>query len=224
MRAVREHYDSRAAASRELRRLLSAGQRREFVRLALGISNPTGNYSSSRHGMGPLILAGSPLAEGGVFELAAAIDACPTTNHLPGLIYDHAIRNLKISVGSEIAMMLKPEQHWVGNVRTIWAHLLVFHEMNEDTANEALSQYYDGDRDSEMNYDDYEAVGKSTHLQHILPISDPSLSSPQRRLSDTKPPSVRSFPGTEKREGGGAFWCRFLGPWKGKGEARTLVS
>jgi len=84
-------------------------------------------------------------------------------NRLPTIIYEKGIANLKISVGSEIAMMLKPNVHWIGNKRTVWAHLLVRHEMNEATANEALRLYYDGDDESPMAYniwrDLYLAVG-----------------------------------------------------------------
>ena len=68
------------------------------------------------------------------------------------MIYERSISYLKISVGSEIAMMLKPDIHWVGNKRTIWSHLLVKHGMNQRPANQELRLYYARDDDSEMDY------------------------------------------------------------------------
>lgn len=40
----------------------------------------------------------------------------------------------------------------LGNVRTIWVHLLLKHEWNRRLANEELELYRDNDRNSEMNY------------------------------------------------------------------------
>lgn len=159
MAEVRDHYLLRERTHRRLRQLYEAENVMEFVRLALGMSEPAGNYSASEHGIGPRILAASGSAERDVFDLATAIEDCPTVNRLPTVIYERAIANLKISVGSEIAMMMKPNVYWVGNKRTIWSHLLVSHdllvshEMNQRTANEALRLYYARDDDSEMSYD-----------------------------------------------------------------------
>ena len=152
MAAVREHYLLRERTHHRLRQFLDTQDASGFVGLALGITEPAGNYSASEHAIGPKILAGSNSAEREVFDLAAAIDDCPNVNRLPTVIYEAGIANLKISVGSEIAMMLKPDCHWVGNKRTIWSHLLVFHGMNQQRANEALRLYYSRDDDSEMDY------------------------------------------------------------------------
>jgi hypothetical protein len=152
MAAVREHYLLRERTHRRVRQLYDAGNVADYVRLALGITDPAGNYSAAEHVIGPKILAGSNFAERDVFALAGAIEDCPNTNRLPTVIYEQAIDNLKISVGSEIAMMLKPDCHWVGNKRTIWSHLLVTHRMNQRRANEALRLYYARDDDSEMDY------------------------------------------------------------------------
>ena len=61
---------------------------------------------------------------------------------------------LRISLGSEIAMMLNPDKYWVGNIRTIYSHLLLKHNGNSMTANEELRLYRepDGSRPSEMEY------------------------------------------------------------------------
>ncbi len=150
-RKVNEHYLSRERVHSRLRHLLVTQDVRSFAELALGISDGAGNYSASEHGMGALILAESNEQE--VFDLAIAIDACTQVNHLPRLIYDHGIHGLKIAIGSEMAMMLNPQLYWVGNVRTIWSHLMVKHNMSQQRANEELKLYHDGDRDSEMDYE-----------------------------------------------------------------------
>src|SRR5438132_675618 len=116
MHEVREHYMVRERTHAQVRRLFDAGAVHDFVQLALGISDPAGNYSAAEHRLGPRILSESNEAD--VFTLATEIEACPITHHLPDLIYRHSLPYLKISVGSEIAMILKPNVHWVGNVRT----------------------------------------------------------------------------------------------------------
>jgi len=122
----------------------------QYVRLALGITDANANYSAAEHNLGPKILSESTPER--VFELAQALDACKKKSHVPDIIYRHGILYLKISVGSEMAMMLRPDDFWVGNVRTIWAHLLLKHKWNYDRANEELELYKDSDRDSEMDY------------------------------------------------------------------------
>jgi hypothetical protein len=151
MQAVREHYDNRERTHTRLRQLLDGEQVHDFVQLALGIVDPAGNYSAAEHGLGPLILHQS--SDAAVFALARDIETCPTPHHLPTVIYRHGIRNLKISVGTEIAMMLRPNVHWVGNVRTIWSHLLMRQNGDRRRANDALTTYRDGERDSAMDYE-----------------------------------------------------------------------
>lgn len=150
MATVREHYLVRENVHADLSRLFAAGQIEEYVKLALGISDPAGNYSAAEHGLGPRILDENSYDD--VFDLATEIEACPNAHHLPELIYRHQLPYLKISVGTEIAMMLKPDVHWVGNVRTIWAHLFVKHGGNRTKANQELKLYRDDQRDSEMDY------------------------------------------------------------------------
>jgi hypothetical protein len=147
---VREHYQSRERTHTTLRKLFDAGAVEDYVNLALGITNPAGNYSASEHGLGPRILDENSHQD--VFNLATEIEVCPNTHHLPDLIYRHRLPYLKISVGSEIAMMLKPKVHWVGNVRTIWSHLLIKHKGTRSRANQELKLYRDDQRDSEMDY------------------------------------------------------------------------
>src|SRR5688572_18969976 len=110
MASVRDHYLSRESAHTTLRQLFEAGCVEEYVNLALGITSPAGNYSAAEHGLGPRILDENTHKD--VFDLATEIETCPNTHHLPDLIYRHKLPYLKISVGSEIAMMLKPDVHW----------------------------------------------------------------------------------------------------------------
>lgn len=57
MAEVRDHYMMRERLHRMLRGLFEAGHVREYVRLALGITEGPGNYRASEHIMGPRILA-----------------------------------------------------------------------------------------------------------------------------------------------------------------------
>ncbi|MEX2171029.1 MAG: hypothetical protein WD851_17045 [Pirellulales bacterium] len=149
MEEVAEVYARRVQTHRELRRLFEAENIKEFVDLALGISDSTGNYSATEHKvqMGSLIL--SECQPWDVFELARKLDQVEK-KYLPLTIQNEDIRNLKISIGSEMAMMLRPNELWVGNKRTYWASLLVEHG-NHQRANEELELYYD--REGEMPYE-----------------------------------------------------------------------
>ena len=51
-------------------------------------------------------------------------------------------------------MMLKPDEFWVGNTRTIYTHLMLKHDGNRERADEELRLYRepDGRRPSEMEY------------------------------------------------------------------------
>ena len=151
MGEVRDHYVMREQSTGGYGNYSRRATWRLYDRLALGITEGPGNYSASEHVMGPRILAVAG-AEQDVFDLATAIEACVAVNRLPTVIYERNITNLKISVGSEMAMMLRPDIFWVGNKRTIWSQLLVSHDMNQRPANEALRLYYSRDDDSEMDY------------------------------------------------------------------------
>ena len=150
MRSVQDHYRLRESIHATLRSHFDANEVDEFVPLALGISNPDANYSAAEHGLGPRILMSSTAEE--VFDCVVELDNCPNPHHLPELIYRQSLPFLKISVGTEIAMMLRPNEHWVVNVRSIWAYLLLKHSGNVSRANQELALYHDGERDSEMSY------------------------------------------------------------------------
>ena len=156
MHAVRELYLHRERVHFELRCLFDNGAVHDYIQLALGISDSAGNYSASEHCLGPRILSES--TEEAVFDLAIKIEQCPNAHHLPELIYHHSLKHIKISVGSEIAMMLKPNDYWVGNVRTIWAYLLQKHDGDQQRANQEFCLYGDSEMDYQVWRDIYLAL------------------------------------------------------------------
>lgn len=148
---VREHYDRRCSAANDIKRLLNENSVTDFVDLALGISNPIGNYSANEHELGPQVLNNN--SPESVFRLASQLNSPGlNVNHLPRTIYDSNISYLKIGVGSEIACLLQPKRFWVCNVRTLWSHLVIKHKGDWEKANEELDLYRIGDVSSEMNY------------------------------------------------------------------------
>ena len=147
---VRDHYNHRVDIHRELRRAFEQHDISRYVPLALGISENAGNYSAAEHVLGPRVLQHSTPEQ--VFDLAARLFACNSPAEIPRTIYNAKLRYLKISVGSEMAAMLRPDIFWVTNVRTVWAHLVLKHQGHTTRANEELSLYRDPDRDSEMDY------------------------------------------------------------------------
>jgi hypothetical protein len=150
MSSVHSHYRARLKVGKQLRKLLKERSKEAYVKLALGITDPKGNYSASDHDLGSKILAYSSVAT--VFNLALGLNDTTKSEQMLRLIYSSNISNLKISVGSEMAMLLRPKKFWVANTRSIWAHLLVKHDFNIDDADFELSAYREGDSTSEMEY------------------------------------------------------------------------
>ena len=156
MRKVRKNYFDRKRVGEELRRLVLSGKSIEFAELALGISNPTGNYSAEEHDLGPKILyRSSPTT---IRDLALRIINATTATTMLDEIYKANIPWLKVGVGSEMAMLLKPREFWVANTRTVWAHLLLKHKFDLARANEELRLYRSGDQNSEMTYLIWKAI------------------------------------------------------------------
>jgi len=152
MNLVFTHYKQRFAAHQELVRYFENGNIEEYSNLALGIARPEGNYSASEHYLGPQVLCNN--TKESVFNLARQLIALPDAHHVPDTVYQAAMPYLKISLGSEMAMMLNPDKFWVGNARTIYSHLLLKHGGNKARADEELRLYKepDGKRPSEMEY------------------------------------------------------------------------
>jgi len=150
---MQEVFQTYLVRERTHKALLSAfanGHIEQYLELALGITDPAGNYSADEHKLGPRILAMNN--QQSIFELARSLYECSSPGDIPRVIYSHKLSHLKISVGSEMAMMLRPNDFWVANVRTVWTHLLIRHGDNYDLANEELQLYRDEERSSEMDY------------------------------------------------------------------------
>lgn len=146
---VFEHYARRADISAKLRFLLASHSVDEYVDLALGIDDPYGNYSAADHALGRRIL--EQRSKNSIFALGCALSTAARAQDVQRIIYQAGIPYLKIGVGSEMAMLLQPEVHWVANTRSIWSHLLLKHR-SVALANEELKLYRDGSEESEMAY------------------------------------------------------------------------
>jgi hypothetical protein len=156
MNDVLAHYTRRHALGRTLTGFLNNSDSKKFAELALGISDSEGNYSAAEHGLGPQILAMTKASM--ILDLGKRLANCADPKRVVDEIYSARIPNLKISVGSEIAMMLCPDRFWVANTRSIWAHLLVKHDFDYAKANEELRLYRDPERTSEMDYRLWKAI------------------------------------------------------------------
>ncbi len=162
-------YDSRYRIHQRLLKAIKENDVRGYVNLALGIEEPGGNYSAAEHGLGPLVLQQSSPER--VFELATKLFACRVPEEVPTIIYKANVPYLKISVGSEMGALLKPDIFWVTNVRTVWAYLVMKHN-GVERANEELRYYRTKEMTSEMEYwlwrEVYPLVGSSmTKLAHL---------------------------------------------------------
>ena len=150
--AIREHYDERVDIHAQLLDLHQARNTQQFVRLALGISDPGGNYSADEHKLGPQVLSGNSNSQTRVFQLASSFLRLTNARAVPELIRGAGLRYLQIGVGSELSCMVNPKACWVANTRTIWTHLVIKHADDFDKANEELRLYRNADTSSEMAY------------------------------------------------------------------------
>jgi Ethanolamine utilization protein EutJ (predicted chaperonin) len=149
---VLENYNNRINAHTKLLKFYENNKQKEFLQLALGISDSAGNYSASEHNIGPKIIEANINAVGRVFELAGIFRGLKSGRKVPEIIKLENLSYLKIGVGSEISCMMNPDICWVANSRTIWMHLVIKHDGNFSHANEELSLYRDGETNSEMAY------------------------------------------------------------------------
>jgi hypothetical protein len=115
MHDVKEHYMHRKDVSKQLIKYLKEGTEREYVELAVGITDHLANYSAHEHQLDPRILDNNSISS--VFNLAQRMSSKNLkVTHLPKTIYQANLPYLKISVGSEMASLLQPKRFWVGNV------------------------------------------------------------------------------------------------------------
>ena len=173
MHDVKQHYMHRKNVSQKLKRFLKNRKNREYVELAVGITDPIANYSAHEHQLGPRILENNSISSVFALAMRMASEELEAT-HLPKIIYDANLPYLKISVGSEMASLLQPNRFWVGNTRTIWAHLVIKHKGDWKIANEELKLYHEDDASSEMHYSIWRDIylSMSCNLEVIGDISD----------------------------------------------------
>jgi hypothetical protein len=155
---VASFYTMRVDLHRTAIALMNENRTEEFARLALGISDPAGNFSASRHRLGRLVLARNNNAAGQVFKLARRLREEEIGWRAPEVIYAAAISYAKISVGSEIGLLVNPERMWVTNERSVWASLVVKHDGNMDLVDSEYELYVNDDPNSEMHYSNWAAL------------------------------------------------------------------
>ena len=152
MSNIYDLFETRLDVATRLHYLLDHKNIKEYETLAVG----DGNCSASDHDLGPRILGNS--SPQSVFNLGWRLRTINSAQDMLSAVYRANIPYLKVSVGSEMAMMLRPKLHWVANTRSIWAHLLIKYDFNFITANEALTLYRESDADSEMKYNVWRAI------------------------------------------------------------------
>jgi hypothetical protein len=147
---IKATFAERESIRNQLLKYFQESNIKGFVRLVLGIDDPNANYSASEHGLGNRIL--SEVSPDTVYGFTQDLIECDTPHSLLANIYNANIPYLKISVGTEMAMMMRPELFWVANTRSVWAHLLVKHEYDYSKADQELALYRDQENTSEMGY------------------------------------------------------------------------
>jgi hypothetical protein len=151
-RSVREHYDLRESTHKKLLSLYRNRRTTKFVDLLLGISDPSGNYSASEHGIGPKILAENLNPDERLVAVAEKFLEITNAHEVPVAIRHAGLKYFQIGVGSEASCMVNPQFCWVANVRTIWTHLVHKHSDDFSKADAELRLYREADVDSEMAY------------------------------------------------------------------------
>jgi hypothetical protein len=164
MRRVKEHYDDRFQCHQKLNDLLAQNNTEDYLKLALGIDNFLGNYSANEHGLGgPILDCNKPQA---IISLAKSfINNNYSQENMIEAVCKANLTYLKIGIGSEMAMMLKPDAFWVVNTRTIWTHLLMKHN-NIAKANTELGLYRSQDMTSEMAYKIWRGISKEMNSRN----------------------------------------------------------
>jgi hypothetical protein len=142
------HYENRCAFSNRLNGLFDQHDKNpsfveaKFLDLALGFVDPVGNDVAVRYKLGEKIRS-APDAARRIFKFAKHIrDERPK----PQAIIEHITRsNIKyfgLSVGSELAMMLCPNDYWAVNLFIMWACEYGKHCTTE-RANQILDQHHE---------------------------------------------------------------------------------
>ena len=137
---VINHFNERVFTHNQLCRLLEINDIQKFVDVAIGIdkSISNGNYSASEHSLGERIIGSNYDVYNRIFSFAQEIYRSQHRLNVPKIIRELGLLYLKISVGSEIATMLKPNMYWVANIRTLWTQAYINNNFSINSANEYI--------------------------------------------------------------------------------------
>lgn len=140
MDLVKTHFNERVSTHHKLCQLLENNNIQEFVNIAVGIDEyiSNGNYSASEHSLGERIIGSNHNVYNRIFSFAQQVYATQQRLNMPREIRGLDLSFLKISVGSEIAAMLKPDMYWVANVRTLWTQAYINNNFSINDANEYI--------------------------------------------------------------------------------------
>lgn len=137
---VINHFNERVVTHNQLCQLLENNNIEEFVDIAIGINEaiPNGNYSASEHSLGERIISSNHDVYNRIFHFAQEVYQAHQRLNIPRIIRGLDLSYLKISVGSEIATMLRPDIYWVANVRTLWTQAYINNNFSINSANEYI--------------------------------------------------------------------------------------
>jgi hypothetical protein len=146
---VLRHYEKRSLFSQRLNVCFQQHNQKpqfiekKFIELALGLADPVGNDAAVRCKLGEKITR-VPDAASRLFRLAKRIhDERPKAQALVQVINEEHIQYVNIAVGSEMAMMLCPDDYWATNLSIIWAYEYAKRNCTSDYANKMLTKYLD---------------------------------------------------------------------------------
>ena len=157
---VREQYDIRESAHRQLILLYDKPSKDAFAEKALAIKVPECNYSAYDHSLGPKILHRdfNLNAINRIYEIAGCFRELIDPHEVPKLIHNCQLKFFQTAVGSELSCMMNPNVCWVTNVRTIWTHLVFKKKWNIGEADTELALYRNVDDSSEMAYRKWQCI------------------------------------------------------------------
>jgi hypothetical protein len=84
LREIRRQYDDRLEMHNALRFEFDHGNVEAYVHLAIGLHDPTANYSAAEHGLGPRILANSSPRR--IFDFANELFQVSNPKEIPDVI------------------------------------------------------------------------------------------------------------------------------------------
>jgi|GEM_PF-4299348 len=186
IKQVEKHLKNRLSTHEFLCDLLEKNKIEEFVNIAIGIDEniTNGNYSASEHNLGEKIIGNNTNVYNRIFSFAQSIYQSQQKINIPKTIRSLGLSYLKISVGSEIATMLKPDTYWIANIRTLWTQAYLNNNFRINDANEYIKIFLTQPNSDDIR-DDYPMwlslyPSLETSLREIARIGDQSA---QKNLS-----------------------------------------